>query len=236
MAMAESAEMELGFRPVSEADVDTRAKFILKTYSHLLGAVAAFTALEVFFFTSGLAEPIVRGMFKFGWLPVLGGFILVSWIATSAAHKAVSPVAQYAALSAYVLVEAIIFLPLLAFAHFKAGGGVISSAAVVTALGFMGLTAVAFTTRKDFSFLGALLRWVGFAALLAIVAGAIFGFQLGTWFTVGMIVFAGGAILYDTSNVIHQYPEDRHVAASLQLFASVMLLFWYVLRLFLRRD
>ncbi|RPH47301.1 MAG: permease [Planctomycetota bacterium] len=235
MATAESAELELGFRPVSEADVDTRAKFILKTYSHLLGAVAAFTALEVFFFMSGLAVPIAQTLFKFGPLPVLGGFILVSWIATGAAHRAVSPLAQYTALTVYVVAEALFFIPLLLFANLKAPG-VISSAAVVTALGFMGLSAVAFTTRKDFSFLGALLRWVGFGAILAIFGGMFFGFQLGTWFTVGMIVFAGAAILYDTSNVIHQYPEDRHVAASLQLFASVMLLFWYVLRLFLRRD
>ena len=235
MAMADSAELELGFRPVSETDVDTRAKFIVKTYGHLLGAVAAFTALEVFFFMSGLARPIAVAMFKFGPLPVLGGFVLVSWIATGAAHRAVSPVAQYAALTVYVVAEALFFIPLLMFANIKAPG-VISSAAVVTALGFMGLSAVAFTTRKDFSFLGALLRWVGFGVILAIFGGLFFGFQLGTWFTVGMIVFAGAAILYDTSNVIHQYPEDRHVAASLQLFASVMLLFWYVLRLFLRRD
>jgi FtsH-binding integral membrane protein len=235
MSMAESAELELGFRPVSETDVDTRAKFILKTYSHLVGAIAAFTALEVFFFMSGLALPITKALFSFGPLPVLGGFVLVSWIATGAAHRAVSPVAQYAALAVYVLAEALFFIPLLAFANLKAPG-VISSAAVVTALGFMGLSAVAFTTRKDFSFLGALLRWIGFGVLLLIVASLIFGFNLGTWFSVGMIVFAGGAILYDTSNIIHQYPEDRHVAASLQLFASVMLLFWYVLRLFLRRD
>ncbi len=234
MSMAESAELELGFRPVSETNVDTRAKFILKTYGHLLGAVAAFTALEVFFFTAGFGESIARALMG-RWLLVIGGFVLVSWIATSVAHRAVSPVAQYAALAAYVVVEALIFAPLLFIAKVKAPG-VISSAAVVTALGFMGLSAVAFTTRKDFSFLGALLRWIGFGVLLLIVASLIFGFNLGTWFTVGMIVFAGGAILYDTSNVIHQYPEDRHVAASLQLFASVMLLFWYVLRLFLRRD
>jgi uncharacterized protein len=234
MSTAQPAELELGFRPVSEADVDTRAKFILKTYSHLLGAVSAFTALEVFFFMSGLAEPIARAMSGL-WLVVLGGFLLVSWIATSAAHKAVSPVAQYAALAAYVLVESIIFVPLLFVANLQAPG-VIASAGAVTAIGFMGLTAIAFTTRKDFSFLGALLRWVGFAALLAIVAGLIFGFELGTWFSVGMIVFAGGAILYDTSNVIHHYPEDRHVAASLQLFAGVMLMLWYVIRLFMRRD
>ena len=66
---------------------------------------------------------------------------------------------------------------------------------------------------------------------LAIVGGAIFGFQLGTWFSVAMIGFAGAAVLYDTSNIIHYYPEDRYVSAAMQLFASIALMFWYVLRL-----
>ena len=46
-----------------------------------------------------------------------------------------------------------------------------------------------------------------------------------------MIGFACGYILYDTSNILHHYRTDQHVAASLALFASVALLFWYVLRL-----
>src|SRR6202000_2743504 len=58
------------------------------------------------------------------------------------------------------------------------------------------------------------------------------GFQLGTWFSVAMIGFAGAAVLYDTSNIIHVYPEDRYVAAAMPLFASIALMFWYVLRLF----
>jgi len=232
--MSPYAEVALG-RPVAEADVDTRARFVVKTYAHLVGAVAAFTLLEILFFSTGMARSIFTGLMSVPWIAVLGGFVLVSWIATSAAHRAVSMVAQYAALAAYVLVEAVIFVPLLVIAEFKAPG-VITSAAGVTALGFAGLTAVAFLTRKNFSFLGSLLYWGGAAAIIAIAAGAIFGFQLGTWFTVGMIVFAGGAILYDTSNVLHEYPEDRHVAASLQLFASVMLLLWYVIRLFLSRK
>ena len=70
-------------------------------------------------------------------------------------------------------------------------------------------------------------------ALILVVAGAIFGFQLGPFFSVAMVALAGGAILYDTSNVLHHYPENRYVAAALQLFASVALMFWYVLRLFL---
>jgi uncharacterized protein len=46
-----------------------------------------------------------------------------------------------------------------------------------------------------------------------------------------MIGFAGAAVLYDTSNIIHAYPEDRYVSAAMQLFASIALMFWYVLRL-----
>jgi FtsH-binding integral membrane protein len=86
-------------------------------------------------------------------------------------------------------------------------------------------------TRKDFSFLRAILLWGGVVAFLAIVGGAVFGFQLGTWFSVAMIGFAGAAVLYDTSNIIHAYPEDRYVSAAMQLFSSIALMFWYVLRL-----
>ena len=111
----------------------------------------------------------------------------------------------------------------------------IQSAALVTLIGFAALTGVVFVTRKDFSFLGALLKWGGVVALVLIVAGVVFGFQLGTFFSVGMVAFAGAAILYDTSNILHHYPEDRYVAAALGLFASVALMFWYVLRLFMRR-
>jgi hypothetical protein len=86
---------------------------------------------------------------------------------------------------------------------------------------------------QTYSFLGALLRWGGIVALLAIVGAVLFGFQLGTWFSVAMVGFAGAAILYETSNVLLRFPEDRYVAAALQLFSSVALMFWYLLRLFM---
>ena len=70
----------------------------------------------------------------------------------------------------------------------------------------------------------------GIAAFGAILCSILFGFSLGIWFTAAMILFACGWILYDTSAVLHEYRVDQHVAASLKLFASVMLLFWYVVR------
>jgi hypothetical protein len=221
-------------RPVADADVETRAAFINKTYIHVFLAIAAFTGLEVYFFASGLAERIFEVVARTNWLLVLGAFVLVSWIASRVAHTARSLPAQYLALAGFVAAEALIFVPLL-FIAAQAAPGVIESAAIVTMGGFIGLTLVAFLTRKDFSFLRGILAFGGVIALCLIVGGVIFGFELGLFFSIGMVALAGGAILYDTSNVLHHYPKDRYVGAALELFASVALMFWYVLRIFLSR-
>ena len=218
--------------PVWTLGTDARSAFITRTYLHLFVAILGFATIEALFFSTGVAETIARAMLGTSWLLVLGGFIVVSWIASRAAHNARSLGVQYLALIGFVFAEAIIFVPLLYIANTYAEG-VIASAALVTLLGFGGLTAVALVTRKDFSFLGGLLRWGFIVALVLIVAGVIFGFQLGTFFSVAMIALAGAAILYDTSNVLHHYPEDRYVGAALELFASVALMFWYVLQFFL---
>lgn len=218
--------------PVSTRNVESRATFINRTYGHLFAAIIGFTLIEMYLFNSGLAVHIAQGMLGVSWLLVLGGFMIVSWFASRVAQTATSMGAQYAALAAFVVAEALIFVPLLYVAQAYAPG-VIQSAATVTLLGFAGLTTVAFVSRKDFSFLGSLLRWGFVIALVLIVASLLFGFHLGTFFSVAMIALAGGAILYDTSNVLHTYPQERYVAAALQLFASIALLFWYVLRFFL---
>lgn len=223
--------------PVSQLDTDSRATFIMRTYVHLLGAILAFAGAEFVLFSTGLARPIAEAMMSVNWLVVLGGFMVVSWFASRAAATAESKAAQYGALAAFIVAEALIFVPLLYMAMFYTNDpDIIGKAAWVTLLGFAGLTAVAFTTRKDFSFLGGLLKWGMILALGGIVASVIFGFDLGIWFSVAMVGLAGAAILYDTSKVLNDYPEDRYVAAALQLFASVALMFWYVLRIFMSRD
>lgn len=221
--------------PVGQQSVDTRAEFITRTYNHLMGAVVVFVGIELLLFGSGAAASIAQALSGVSWLLVLGGFMLVGWLASHVAARSESLASQYAALAAYVVADALIFVPLLYIAE-QSASGVIQSAALVTLLGFAGLTAVVFTTRKDFSFLGSLVRYGFVLGLVAIVGGIAFGFALGTWFSVAMIGLAGAAILYDTSNVLHHYPEDRYVAASLSLFASVAVLFWYVLRLFMASD
>jgi FtsH-binding integral membrane protein len=98
---------------------------------------------------------------------------------------------------------------------------------------FGGLTLAVFVTRKDFSFMRTLLVFGSFAAFGFILIAALFHFQIGAVFLYAMVALACGYILYDTSNVLHHYRIGQHVAASLALFASVALLFWYVIQIFL---
>jgi FtsH-binding integral membrane protein len=221
-------------RPVIDLDARSRGTFVSRTYSHLFVAITAFTLIEIFLFKTGLAEAIARVLLGGSWLLVLGGFVVVSWLASRTAHTATSKTAQYAALAGFVVSESIVFVPLLYIAD-KMAPEAITSAAAVTFFAFTALTLVVFMTRKDFSFLRGILCWDGIVALVLIVGGAIFGFNLGTYFSVAMVALAGGSILYYTSNVLHHYPEDRYVAAALELFASVALMLWYVLRLFMSR-
>jgi FtsH-binding integral membrane protein len=213
-----------------ETTID-RSSFLLRVYGHLLGAVAVFVLIETWLFQTGHAYALAAKMLGVNWMLVLGGFMVAGWMARGLASRAEGLGAQYAGLLLYVAAQAVIFVPLLVIAEYQAGGGVIGSAALLTLLGFTGLTLIVFQTRRDFSFLGGLLRWGGILALVAIAGGVFFGWNLGTWFSLAMIAFAGAAILYDTSKIIHYWPDDRYVGAALEIFASVALMFWYILRL-----
>ncbi|MEO5820920.1 MAG: Bax inhibitor-1 family protein [Vicinamibacteraceae bacterium] len=221
--------------PVIRLSVDARSAFLRRTYTHLFLAVAGFVGVELLLFNSGLALPIARGMLSVPWLLILGAFMVAGWLARSVAASAAAPALQYAALGGYVVAQALIFLPVLVIANLRMPE-VLPAAALTTLVAFGALTTLVLVTKQDFSFMRGILMWGGILAMVLIVAATIFGFSLGILFSVGMIALAGGAILYDTSNVLHHYPESRHVGAALELFASVALLFWYVLRLFMSRK
>jgi len=217
---------------VFHAEASERAAFIRRTYAHLALAVLAFIVIEAFLLQLPIAGAIVGAMTGgYSWLIVLAAFMGVSWLAEQWANSDTSPQMQYLGLGLFVAAEAIIFLPLLYIAANFASADVIPMAGMITGFLFTGLTATVFITRKDFSWMRSILTIGGFVALGVIAASIIFGFSLGIIFSAIMVVYASVAILYDTSQVLHHYRTDQHVAASLSLFASVALLFWYVLRI-----
>lgn len=208
-----------------------RAAFIRRTYMHLAFALLAFTGLEYCLVNAPFAESLARSMTGgMSWLLVLGLFMGVSYIANKLALSGGSQQSQYLGLGLFVVAEAIIFLPLLFIAANFGGPGLIQTAGLMTLLLVGGITATVFITRKDFSFMGGILSIGGFVAIGFIVCSMIFGFSLGLVFSAIMVVFAAGSVLYSTSNVLHQYRTDQHVAAALSLFASVALLFFYIVQ------
>jgi FtsH-binding integral membrane protein len=218
---------------VAQGQPQERAEFIKKTYTHLAGAVGAFIALEVLLIQSGIAAVLTQALTasRFSWFAVLAVFALLGWMSRELAGRADSVSLQYGGLGLYVTIEALIFAPLIYLASNMYDPTIVPTAGILTGLMFAGLTAVAFTTGKDFTFLGGALKIGGCVAIGLIICSAIFGFTLGLFFSVLMVGFAMAAILYDTSKIMYHYTKDQYVAASLELFASVALLFWYVLRI-----
>ena len=164
--------------------------------------------------------------------------MLITTYAESTAMKTADKNKQYLMYGLYILAQAIIFIPMIYIAAFymETGAQILQQAALVTLSLFTGLSAVVLLTKKDFSFLRAGLTIGFFIALGLIIAGMIFGFDLGLWFSVGMCLLAGGSILYQTSEIVNKYTTEDYIPAALGLFASLMLLFWYILRIFMSRD
>ena len=224
--------------PVSNLSDESRVAFYKKTYTHLAMAVLLFIIVEWLFFQS---EAIVNFAFSltegWRWLLMLGGFMFASTYAERLAHNTHDLNQQYLGLLLYVIAEAFIFIPLIGIAMMVAAEGgvnILYQAAVLTLSLFTGLSAIVLITKKDFSFLRSALTVGFFIAIGLIVAGLLFSFNLGLWFSAGMVVLASGSILYQTSNIVHKYSEDQYVGASLGLFASLMLLFWYILSILSR--
>lgn len=111
------------------------------------------------------------------------------------------------------------------------GGQTVMMAMAGTAAIFLGLSAYALTSRKDFSFMGGFLM-VGI--LLAFLAGlgAIF-FEipaLSLTVSAAFVLLMSGLILYETSNIIHG-GETNYVMATVTLFVSIFNLFTSLLQL-----
>lgn len=218
---------------VANASETERAGFIRRTYLHLGGAIAAFAGVETLLVQFGIAESFTRMIAgsSWSWLIVLALFMGASYFADKWAHSSVSKEMQYAGLGLFVLAEAIVFMPIIFMAlNYAPGANVLPSAALLTLMLAGGITFTAFSTKKDFSFLRPAITVGGFVAFGLILASIIFGFTLGLVFFGAMIIFAGAVLLYQTSQIIHQYNTDQHVGASLGLFSSVGLMFWYIVQ------
>ena len=110
---------------------------------------------------------------------------------------------------------------------------IVTEALALTGISFGGLSLYAVQTKKDLSFLGSFLV-VGLITLIVASLLNVFVFQ-SPFFDMlipvaGVLIFCG-FILYDTQNILKNYPTDEHVLAALNLYVDVFLLFQYLLML-----
>jgi modulator of FtsH protease len=112
------------------------------------------------------------------------------------------------------------------------GGALVASALGTTAIAFVGLSAYALITRKDFSFLSGFLV-VGFFVLMgAVVLSWLFDLSgIHTAISAGFVLFASAAILYQTSAIIHG-GETNYLLATITLYVSIYNLFLSLLQIF----
>jgi FtsH-binding integral membrane protein len=218
----------------AESVQSERAAFIRRTYAHVAGSVLALVALEAILLQIVPGETIenifLRG--RWTWLLVMLAWMGASYVARLWANSATSTAMQYMGLGLYIVAWAVLFLPLIHVATvYSSDPNLIPMAGILTFAVFLGLTLTVLLTKKDFSFLRPVLCVGSLIALGVIVCSILFGFSLGLFFCFAMVALISGCILYDTSNVLHHYRTDQHVAAALELFASVAILFWYILQI-----
>lgn len=106
---------------------------------------------------------------------------------------------------------------------------------VMTALGgtgviFLGLSAYALTTRKDFSFMGGFLMVGIMVAFVAGIAAMIFSIPgLALAVSAMFMLLMSAMILYQTSEIIHG-GETNYILATVSLFVSIYNLFTILLQ------
>ncbi|MCL2220652.1 MAG: Bax inhibitor-1 family protein [Chitinispirillia bacterium] len=217
-------------------DVPTaeQAAFYRKTYLTAGGAFVAWMLTLYTLFSTGIAYAVFSAISSVSWLVVLGVFWLSSYLGgklTFAKEKN----SQLLGLAIYVVAYALIFIPLLVVVESYAAGSVLLPALVATLTIFAALTAVVFLSRTDFSFLKSIVVFGSFIAMGAIIIFVLTGASLGSWFSIAMIILMSATILYETHQIKTQFNTNQHIGAGAMLFASFIVLLWYIIRLFMSR-
>ena len=196
-------------------------KVIRNTYL-LLSMTLVFSA-----FTAGIA--IVTNMPYLGPFITLGGYIglliLTSALRNSAwGLLAVFALTGFMGLTLGPLINAYL-------TYYSNGAELVMLAMGGTGAIFLGLSAYALTTRKDFSFLGGYVFVGMLVAILAGIGALIFGIPaLSLAVSAVVIMLMSGLILYETSEIIHG-GETNYIMATVSLYVSLYNLFTSLLHL-----
>ena len=201
---------------------DARIGFLGKTYGMLALCIAAGSIGA--YLSMGMSFPYEH--------PFMMLFIMIGGIfAVQAVHH--TPGINFAALVAFGGITGMAIAPLVGMVAAKSPM-LVTQAFMTTAVTFVALTGYTFISRRDFSFLKGFV-WTGLVAMIVLGLSNYFFFESPmlqmTLSGVGVLLFSA-FILYDTSNILRDYPNNEYIAAALTLYLDVFLLFQHILSLF----
>lgn len=210
---------------VAEASEETRFNFIRLTYVLFMAGIL--TAI-----VSGAiclnVEPVLAIALGILRMPILAfGLIIGGSIAAQALARKEG--INYLALFGFTGLMGFLFAPVIAMY----APSVVGQAAFLTCAIFGSLTAYVFITRKNFSFMGGML-FIGMIGMILAVAANMFFFKdtnISYWISWGILFLSSGFVLYQTSNLIHEYRENEYCAAALGLFISFFNIFMSLLNI-----
>jgi modulator of FtsH protease len=209
----------------AQASVAERVGFIRKVYGLFFVATL--------FAVGGVAlgfifPPLMIAALEHPWIALL---VMLGAVmgAQAVRHQ---PGINLLALFGFTTLTGVIISPLL-YLISRTNPASIVQAGVLTVGIFGGLTAYAFISKRDFSFLRGMLVTGLIVVILAGFLNVLFVGSLGLGFAVAvatLLLFAG-FVLYDTSNIIHRYPTNEYVAGALSLYLDAFNIFLALLRI-----
>lgn len=204
----------------SEASVLSTNKVVRNTYM-LLSATLAFSALVA-------GASIALNLPHPGLIITLIGYFGLLFLTTKFRNSGLGVLFVFALTGFMGLTLGPIISRYLALPN---GDLIVMQAMGGTAAIFLGLSAYALTTRKDFSFMGGFLM-VGILVAFLAGLGAVFFEMPGLSLAVSamFVLLMSGLILYETSNIIHG-GETNYIMATVSLYVSIYNLFTSLLHL-----
>ncbi|PYF84060.1 MULTISPECIES: Bax inhibitor-1/YccA family protein [Marinomonas] len=120
---------------------------------------------------------------------------------------------------------------LTAYLSLSNGSSLIMSALGITGLSFLGLSAYALISKKDFSFLNGFITVGFFVLLFAVIAGFFVQMPaLQIFISAGFALFSAAVILLQTSEIVRG-GETNYIMATVNLYVSLYNMFLSVLSL-----
>lgn len=208
--------------PVQSTSVLATNKLIKNTYI-LLSMTLLFSAVMAGI-SSTLPLPIMTNLICSGIALVLIWFVLPRVANSSAGLPVVFAVTGLLGFGLGPVISAYLALP--------NGSHIVGLAMAGTGTIFLGLSAYALITRKDFSFMGGFLM-VGFlTVIVAAVANLFFKMPaLSVAISSAVILLMSGFILFDTSRMVHQPQRTNYIMMTVSLYLNILNIFTSLLHI-----